>query len=555
MAFCPKFNSHMIVSSRTFRPAIAGLCLLATITASSIWTVPPAQALTPESPEVRAVIDKGLAALENGTHELVGGKAIIALCFFKAGRAVEHHKIVEAIKACQGQNPESLAGIDTYSLGIATIFLCELEQQNLHDLTQMYLTALLKRQKPHGGWGYPTSSTGDTSQTQYAALALWIARQKGFEVPQEAVEKLCAWLLRTQDPTGSWGYQGTDPGAYVRVRQAYSERLSLLVAGLGSVYICADMLDVTDVQRQKEERTTPVALKEVQSDKPADKSKDGTSKVIDAALLRRAMADGNQYFAQNYKFDIPMWKWYYIYGMERYLSYRELTERKKEREPKWYNDGFAFLAGTQQENGMWPGDEASSTISTCFAVLFLLRSSGKSVAKANPQLGGEGILVGRMGLPKDTADIREKDGKIVETPLAGSIDELLALIEDPDHPDLSKLAVSNEPLTLESDVTKRSGQIERLRALVSGGSYEARLVAVKALGKVRDLDNVPILVYALTDGDVRVVREADKALRFLSRKFQGVGLPEDPKPEDKLAAVKAWKDWYLSVRPDGEFLD
>jgi hypothetical protein len=522
--------------------------------AGLLFPAASAQAVTPESPEVQAVINKGLAALEGGTHDLVGGKALIGLCFFKAGRGVDHPKIVEAIKAAQGQTPDTLATIDTYSLGITTIFLCELDQQNLRDLTQMWLTALLKRQKPHGGWGYPNTSTGDTSQTQYAALALWIARNKGFDVPQEAVEKLCGWLLRTQDPTGSWGYQGNDPGAYVRVRQAYAERMSLLVAGLGSVYICADMLGVTDIQEQKPERTTPVALKEVQADNPAGKNKDGESKVIDAALVRRSMADGNAYFAANYKFDIPMWKWYYIYGMERYLSYKELTERKKEREPKWYNDGFAFLAGTQLPAGTWPGDEASSTISTCFAVLFLLRSSGKAVAKANPDLG-EGVLLGRMGLPSNTADIRERDGKIVETPLSGSVDELLRLIEDPANPELSKLADAKAGLVLDSDVTKRSGQITRLRSLVSAGAFEARLLAVKTLGKVRDLDNAPVLIYALTDGDPRVVREADKALRFLSRKFQGVGLPEEPKPDDIQAAVKAWKQWYLSVRPDGEFLD
>jgi hypothetical protein len=515
-----------------------------------------AQAVSPESPEVKAVIDKGLAALENGSDERLGGQALIALCFWKAGRGIQHHKIQDAIKACKAQSAETLGRMaENYSLGIATLFLCELEQQDLHELTQMYVDTLLKRQMPHGGWGYTNASTGDTSQTQYAALALWMAKNKGFEVPQENVEKLAGWLLRTQDPSGSWGYQGKDPGAYVRVTQSYSERLSLLVAGLGSVYICADMLGVTDIQQPREERDTPAALQEVKVEQPAEKNRDGVSKAIDPAIFRRSMADGNQCFSRNYKFDIPMWKWYYIYGMERYLSYRELTERKKEKEPKWYNDGFAFLQGTQMDNGMWPGDEASSTISTCFAVLFLLRSSGKAVAKANPQLGGEGVLLGRMGLPANTADIRERDGKIVETPLAGSVDELLALIEKPDHPDLAQLVDSAGALKLESDVTKRSGQIARLRALVSAGSYEARLVAVRALGRVRDLDNVPVLIYALTDGDVRVVREADKALRFLSRKFQGVGLPEDPKPEDKEAAVKAWKDWYLSVRPDGEFLD
>lgn len=515
--------------------------------------------VTPESPEVVEVINKGLASLENGNHELLGGKCLIGLCFWKADRPVAHHKIAEAIEACKKQSPETLEKtVDSYSLGIATMFLCELDQQDLRELTQMYVTALLKRQKSHGGFGYPSAGTGDTSQTQYAALALWMARNKGFEVPQEAVEKLCAWLLRTQDLSGGWGYQGRDPGVYTRVQQTFVDRPSLGVAGLGSVYICADMLGITDRQEEKPKNDAPSALKEVvtQQEADRDKDKDGKSTLIDAAIVRKSLADGNQWFARNYRFDPPMWKWYYIYGMERYLSYKELTERKKEREPKWYNDGFGYLKAHQQENGQWPADEASAHVNTCFAVLFLLRSAGKAVSKANPDLG-DGILLGRMGLPTNTADIRERDGKVVETPLAGSIDELLTLIENPDQAELSGLAEAAGSFTLEGDVTKRSGQIVRLRALVASGPYEARLVAVKALGKSRDLDNVPVLIYALTDPDMRIVREADRGLCFLSRKFQGMGLPDDeqPQPEQLRGVIQAWKDWYLSVRPDGEFLD
>jgi hypothetical protein len=102
---------------------------------------------------------------------------------------------------------------------------------------------------------------------------------------------------------------------------------------------------------------------------------------------------------------------------------------------------------------------------------------------------------------------------------------------------------------------KRSGERARLRALVSSGAYEARLATVRLLGRVRDLDNAPLLIYALTDPDVRVVMEADRGLRFLSRKFEGVGLPAEPKPHSIKDAIAAWKEWYRSIRPSAEFLD
>jgi hypothetical protein len=132
---------------------------------------------------------------------------------------------------------------------------------------------------------------------------------------------------------------------------------------------------------------------------------------------------------------------------------------------------------------------------------------------------------------------------------------LLATIERGNSPELERLADSAGRMTLGGDVTKRSGEIARLRGLVSAGNYSARLVAVQLLGRVRNLDNAPVLIYALTDPDPRIVQEADKGLRFLSRKFDGVGLPAEPKPHEVQAAIEAWKGWYRSIRPNAEFLD
>jgi hypothetical protein len=208
----------------------------------------------------------------------------------------------------------------------------------------------------------------------------------------------------------------------------------------------------------------------------------------------------------------------------------------------------------QQPSGNWPPESDSEATSTSFAVLCLSRSTRKSINVKLKALG-DGVLLGGMGLPKNISDLQERNGKVVESPLGGSVEEILAIIEDPNNPELKRLAESGQSIPLDNDVTKRSGQVTRLRSLVSAGSYESRLVAVKTLSKVRDLDNVPVLLFALTDPDVRIVREADLALRFISRKFRGVGLPDDPQPVDVQAAQKSWKDWYLSIRPDAELLD
>ena len=67
-------------------------------------------------------------------------------------------------------------------------------------------------------------------------------------------------------------------------------------------------------------------------------------------------------------------------------------------------------------------------------------------------------------------------------------------------------------------------QARRLQQIVKSGDAAGRILAVRALAKMRNLDYAPSLIYALTDPDRRVVREARDGLRYLSRRFQGFGL-------------------------------
>jgi len=320
------------------------------------------------------------------------------------------------------------------------------------------------------------------------------------------------------------------------------------------MYICADMLGLNEVDQSAEEEKLPATLHRV-GEEQKSKRRRLVSRSIDHGLIRRALSDGNRWFGQNFVLESEGgYTHYYLYAFERYQSFRELSEKATDPYPKWYADISEHLQKTQEMDGSWQGGD-TQPVATSFSVLVLLRSSQKTIGKVVGGDLGKGVLLGGMGLPANTTNLSERDGKVIETPLAGTIDELLALIEKSNLPDLDRLATSVQTLKLDSDITKRSGQIARLRALVTKGSFEARLVAVKALSRVRELDNVPILVFALTDPDQQIVREADKGLRFISRKFDGVGLPPEPKPQDVKAASSAWKGWYLSIRPSAEFLD
>jgi hypothetical protein len=500
------------------------------------------------------MVEKGLQFLETADDERLGAKCLVALCFYKAGKPANHPKIVAAVNACQS-SAAMLGGdgsaVDNYSVGLALIFLLEVDPERHRSLASRYLQEILRRQRNPGGWGYPGSQTGDTSQTQYPTLGLWLAMNNEMDVPLDAVQRDCGWLLRTQDPSGAWGYQGEDPGHYRRVQQT-EIRPALVAAGLGSLYICSDLLKISSQSKPKEEKSAvPSALKPVGD--PLEVKPRATVSDLDVRIVRQALNDGNAWFRTHYGIESEGHTHYFLYALERYHSFREAIEKSTESNPRWYNDIVAYLKKTQEDSGAWGGSDGPA-VCTAFSTLALLRSAKKTIATVVAKLG-EGVLLGGLGLPKNTADLQEREGKIVESALTGTIDELLTTIEKGNTPELQRLAESQARWKLDSDVTKRSGEINRLRAVVAAGSFESRLLAVRALGRVRELDNVPVLIYALSDPDMRVVREADKGLRFISRKLDGVGLPEEPKAEQTRAAIAAWKGWYQSIRPNAEFLD
>ena len=201
--------------------------------------------------------------------------------------------------------------------------------------------------------------------------------------------------------------------------------------------------------------------------------------------------------------------------------------------------------------GVPSGHACGPPVNTVFAMLFLTRSSQKSIKKATVD---EGILVGGMGLPKDLTNARIQDGQVITPQMVRDVDDLLELLNSTENKDFDAKSLPGG-LSLDADLTKRTSQLERLRAMVSNENFEARLAAVKTLARSRDLDNVPALIYALSDPDWRVVEAARDGLCFISRKFQGYGPPPQATEQQVQAARDKWKEWYLAIRPDGQLLD
>jgi hypothetical protein len=537
-----------------------GGMLIAVLLVAGGLIVPPRTclALTPESPEVKAAIDKGVKFLETSDDQRLGGKCLIAMVFLKKGFKDDHPKVAAAVEACKATCQKVAAEIkeDVYSTGIAIIFLCECDASKYRPEIVKLMESLELRQRKEGAWGYPPGGahphSGDTSMTQYAVLATWSAYRNGIEVSQESVERVCNWLLRTQDPSGAFGYQGVDPGEgnFTRVQQS-EIRNSLCAAGAGSLYICADILrfKTIAVADDKAASDLPPAFELVDDDKKKI-DKGPVTERVPSKVMMRGLADANGWMARNYKIDQGGWNHYYLYALERYQSFRELADNIKEEEPKWYNDGARLLIKTQGETGFW-NSNSGDAVDTSFSVLFLMRSTKKTIQKTLKRFG-DGQLSGGRGLPTDASSVTVKQGKVVGSAIAGQIDDLVAVLEEAEGASFEYVTNNIEELKLAEDEATRQQQVVRLRRLASAGPFESRLAAVKLLARSRDFDSVPVLIYALTDPDARIVRQADAGLRFMARRFGPSTLPDKLTEDHKKAAAESWSTWYTSIRPDAE---
>ena len=109
---------------------------------------------------------------------------------------------------------------------------------------------------------------------------------------------------------------------------------------------------------------------------------------------------------------------------------------------------------------------------------------------------------------------------------------------------------------LNKTLSTKDTKLDRLERLVRGSQkWQARRVAARLLGMSDELRVVPALIFALSDPDRSVRRYARDGLRFISRKFDGYGMPDDPTNPQLMSAQRKWREWYRTMHPGYVFID
>ncbi len=510
----------------------------------------PAGALLPTSPRVKALVEAGVTTLESlpyeGTYEsMLGSKCLVGLALHKAGKK-NSPRIREAIDACVKEAGAMAQESTTYSQGLAVIFLTEVAPKQERATIQRYMDMLSGRQMPHGGWGYLGEQLGDTSQTQYVALAMWQAHRIGMSTDATNAKGLIDWLNKTQSPAGGWGYKGVIPES-AGLAQQQDVSPTLTAAAMASLLIGADLHGLLNAGSMSAVGGAAADVGGVPASVRFAKDRLGVAKSlspsgVDWKRVNSALEMGQDWMEKSGFDSSAKYPFYYLYALERYHSFREARVGFSELEPDWYEKGVGFIESHQQQPGRWSqgcGDVAD----TAFAVMFLLRATQKSLQGGI----GEGSLVSGRGLPKNLAAAKLRRGQVIVEMDTVGVADFLSMMEKGEADRLDALAADPSALIV-GDLSATDAQ--HLSQVLRTGEPNQRLVAARALGGLGDLDYAPVLMYGLTDPDPRVALASRDGLRAIARRPRGFGMPDDFNDDQRYAELEQWKRWYLALRPE-----
>lgn len=553
-------------------------CLATLLTALLILagSASPASAASPT--DVKAAIAKGASFLRVVAGKSHGGeKTLVALALLKSGAAPDSPEIREALDEVLkkfGEGKYQAGGHHIYEAGVEATLLADLDAVRYKPQIQLLADYIVGQQKNTGGWdypsGHPADSPGDTSVIQYALLGLWAAERAGVKVNPLVWQRTLEWHAQYQSKDGGFAYI---PGFQIGDGQGNST-LNMSVNAVGSMHIAMSFIDPTFLPlKETRPKTDPEAekkdppkfgiLEQVQIDAPTVQEAKANIPASAVSAVRRAFQFvSNRFQAENKETGNKVYYYYSLERMAAFADVREIAGRD------WFNECADFLIAQQKPDGSWSMSQYyGANVDTSFAVLFLTRSTGKLLKRIEPEPGfGDGTLAGGRGLPDDLASV-EFDGQRVkakEKP-SGSFEELLASLQTSGEISLEDVQTQFVEKIQLGDRSQLIGKLDQLIGLLKHPDAEIRRTAVWAIGRSNDFSAAMHLIEALSDTDLGVIVEAQKALCWLSRKPTGFGfavdprdtLPENATDQQKKDAISSWhKDvvvtwgnWYLASRP------
>ena len=538
----------------------------------------------PEHPEVRKMALDAVNYLTvnppGGTEELILAALAITECTKRYDNMVpvDHPVVVRAIAAIMEEiNADRTKGQSLFSRNkvyvpaLACILLCDVNDELYKDQIVAILRELESRQGPFGGFGYlaDKKGVGDTSQIQYIGLAFYVAHHHGFKVNLFSCKKAVEWLAYSNQ--GYWWYRYLgNPSSHTpwigpSRRPDTKVSLSIHAAGAGTLYLLSDFLQLSPRAGRSAAGKMSTGLPPSVSIyvKPAQEggvtNKKGPLVSADTGSIAAAKRRANQFFGSNFSINTKKehYNYYYLYALERYGYFRERADGEFKEQPTWYDQGVYYLKKKVRGDGGFQAGPVSENrkVATSFAILFLVRSSEVLVLPSNASRAN-----GNQGFVENVRIKQGEKGTVQALEGVQGIENVMQMLQNGDVEDdrLELIVQSMGPAIAsfsKQEGKSRNEKMAFMRGLVTEKNYFRRLIGVKFLAREQEMDNVPALLYALGDPDLRICREAHNGLRLISRKLNSIKVPDNANKTDFETAKDQWTEWFLKIRPGAELLD
>jgi hypothetical protein len=578
-------------------------------------------------------VDQGVAYLKatqaaDGTwsHEKIGATALCGLALLESEVKPTDPAVQKAAKAVR---EASIRCTDTYSLSLMIMFLDVLADPADAELIDSMAVRLLAGQEERtGGWTYQcpalsdaeshrlqaalgqrnelvartdlppasngrptvadlppairqqlqlaaqpaTSSVADNSNTQFAVLALWVARRKGIPV-DAAMKRIDARYRTLQKADGGWAYNSIPPSP--------GETLT----GTTAAMTCAGLLGLALAHGSSAETTLRAGVLPGPGNPRPRPAGLGTARdLLKDPVVRKGLLTLGSFLGKPFEGpeEEPSARvaatgkgYYFLFSLERVgVAYGLDTIGDK----SWYDWGADILLQRQNRDGSWTGEYAKAGSDTSFALLFLRRANLATDLTAIIKAGRHDLHAGttedlqrtkpRAGVgdttpppaPADTARPAPAPaasaaagqlGDELVNADAGKQDAVIAKLRDSkgaQYTDalayaihkLDGLAKSKARDALADRLTRMSART--LTDKVQDDDPEVRRAAALAIAMKDEKDLVPRLIERLEDQETAVSHAAHAALKSLTR--QDFGPERDASRADVARAVAAWKDWW-----------
>jgi len=468
-----------------------------------------------------------------------GESAMMALAFLKSDVPIGDPALtacLNKLRTCfsgSGYTPDRTAGFDVYEAGVTALALANLEPSERGSQLDMVAAYLIGKQKPNGSWDYTARPYGDTSISQYAVLGLWECENSGVDVPPSVWDRAAQWFMSVQSPAGSWNYHRD---------QGEPDTISMTAAGVGSLLICRRQLEkYRDFQKGVNAFLVPV-----EADAPsADYRVVTTAGAINGAIARGIAWTGTHFNLANAAV-FGKSAFYGLYGIERIGA---LADRQTIGRLDWFERGRAFIRSSQTASGAWHYPPYDDEMSTVWAILFLTKSTAKTLKRIEVRKLGAGTLLGGRYLPSDLSTMTVAGGRVISRPMNGAVEGMLDILEDPRIQDGDKAVAGMIERYHQHGPSALRPHKDRLRKMLVHRDPGVRQVATWALGRTGDLDVAPNLIAAMEDPDATVSASARQGLQLISRRIDGPAAADPANPEARRAEAEAWRRWYDQARP------